>query len=681
MSSKKASVANSAFRSAAAILIAVIALLASACHRTPKYNVLLITMDTTRADHLRCYGYMNVETPALNSIASEGVLFKRAYAHLPMTLPAHTSILSGTYPLYHGVIDNGGYKVPNQLELLSEVLKKRGYTTAAFISAAVLKKTFNLDQGFDHWDEADIQPQKEMTALVADRKANVTTDAVLKWLDQNHSKPWFLWVHYYDPHAEYDPPEPYKHLYWFDAYAGEIAFMDSQIKRLLQYLDRKNLKEKTIIVAIADHGEGLGEHEEKTHALFIYEATEHIPFLMRVPGLKNKGRILSRIVSQADVMPTILDFLSLPVPKEVQGKSLKKLILGQEKVREEGEAFLESHFPLLHYGWSELYGLETSQYKYIQAPKPELYDLYIDQGETTNIAKQNPKLIKEMDFKLDQIKKSSRSTLAQEAEREVQLDDQTRKQLEALGYVAGLANVDPERAKKKNPADFADLISSLNGMHNDQIAGRYKALLTRSEKVLARDPENLTALKMKELAYFGMGRYDQAIAWINTVMALIGPSAEYYDLLGTCYLRQEKLDQAQKAFEKSVEMNPKKGASRYYLARIYLRNGKSEDAFRLLDEGKMRNSAKGHLVMAAYYQTVPGREGKAEAEYELAVEQNPKDALVKSEYAQYLLRIGRPRKALELFEEAEKQDASFKADAKIQGFKKEAKKLAEKQSG
>jgi len=664
--------------SAVLLVIALAAGFQAACSGGSDYNVLLLTLDTTRADHLRCYGNKNVETPALNQLAREGVLFKRAYSQLPMTLPAHTSILSGTYPLYNGVLDNGDYRVPDELLTLPEILKPKGYATAAFISAAVLKKNFNLNQGFDYWNEDDIQPQKEMTALVAERKANATTDAVLKWLEQNYKKRWFLWVHYYDPHMEYNPPEPFLHLYFFDAYSGEIAFMDSQIKRLLTFLDGKKLANKTIVIAIADHGEGMGEHGETTHAVYIYEATQHIPFIIRVPGLKNKNQAFSQVTSQVDVVPTVLDFLSIPVPSQVKGRSLKKLILGQEKDSAQGEAFLESHYPFFHYGWSELYGLVTSRYKYIQAPKPELYDLSNDFLEEKNIAAENQKLAKEYDYKVEELKKSSRSKIALEATKGVELDELTRKQIENLGYTSKVANLDPERAKTKNPKDFAGLLNLLSSMNNDHVSGRYKVLLAKSGKVLESDPEDILALRMKEDALFGMGRYEEAAEWIKKVMALTGESADYYNLLGTCYLKMEKLELARSAFEKSLELDPKKKSSRYFLARILLQTGKGEEALKLVDETKMRETGMGHLFMAAYYMTVPGREGKAEAEFELAIEQTPKSAVAKLEYAQYLVAINRPRKALELIEEAEKTDPSFKSDAKIQELKEDLKKALAK---
>ena len=647
--------------------------------KKPGYNVLLLTLDTTRADHLRCYGYWNIETPALNRLAREGVIFLRAYAHLPMTLPAHTSILSGTYPLYNGVVDNGGYRVPDEIITLPEVLKEHGYTTAGFISAAVLKRTFNLNQGFEYWNEEDIQPQKEMTALVAERKADRTTDAVLKWLGKNYHKKFFLWVHYYDPHMEYDPPEPYRRLYYFDRYSGEIAFMDSQIKRLFEWMEEKGLFQNTIIVAIGDHGESLGEHEEMTHSVFLYEATQHIPFLVYIPGLKNPGRVIKRVVSQIDLMPTVLELLGLPIPEQVQGRSLKDLILGKEPDQPEGEAFLESHFPFLHYGWSELYSLVTFQYKYIQAPKPELYELSKDPGELKNLAEENPKLVKELDYKLEQIKQSSRSEIAQLAKGRVKLDDETRKQLLALGYLTGKTRFDLEEAKKKNPRDYASLLRYLNSMQGDLAGGRYRMLLNKSEKVLEKDPNNSFATRMKASALFGMGRYMEAVEWIEKALKVVGEDEELYSKLGTCYLRLNQKEKAKKAFEKALELEPEAKTNAYYLARIYLVQGDEQKALELIDQNKLRETVLGHIFMANYY-LAQGRVGRAEAEFELAVEQGKRNALVYGEYGNFLLMVNRPRRALELIEKAEELDPSFKNDFHLQKIKKQAEEMLGKGS-
>lgn len=648
-----------------------------ACGRKAEYNVLLITLDTTRADHLRCYGYKNVETPALNSLAREGVMFVRAYAHTPMTLPAHVSILSGTLPLYNGVLENVGYQVPDNLILLSEVLKENGWTTAGFVSAAVLKKDFHINQGFDYWNQEGIQPQPEMQALMAERKADAVTDAVLKWLESNGQKRWFIWVHYFDPHKEYAPPDPYRRLYYFDPYAGEIAFMDSQILRLFDYLKQKKLYDKTIIIAIGDHGESLGEHNEPTHYIFLYDATQWIPFLVRVPGLKKPGRAILNIVSQIDVFPTVLDLLNIKIPAQSQGRSLKKLLYGREPNELSGEAFLESHFPYLHFGWSELYGLVKDHYKYIQAPKPELYDLSWDPNELNDIAEKNPKLVKEFDERLEQIKAQSRSKLAEQASARGRQDGETIAQLKSLGYIVNQNTPDSAKAKQKNPRDYAELLAVINDALNAQYLGKSKELLSKAEQILAKDPENPVAIQLKSNALFAMGEHKKNIEWIQQSLSRTGETGELYAQLGFSYLQLNQLKSAESAFEKAVKLDPWNNVTRYHLARIYLSQGRSEDAIKLMEGSNLKEQAAGHLIMALYY-LAQGRPGRAEVEFDLSMKMAPNTAIIKLEYGYYLLTKGDARKALELFLDAEKLDPSLKKDTNLQKAKEKARAMIEK---
>lgn len=656
-----------------AVLLA--ALLPPACSRNDRPNILLVTLDTTRADHIAAYGFKQVDTPVLDSLARQGVLFQNAYSHIPMTLPAHTSILSGTYPFYHSVTDNGEFRVPDELLLLPEILKSNGYITAAVISAAVLKNTFNINQGFDFWNEEGLVIPTGGNALLAERRANLTTDTALQWLSSNYKKRFFLWVHFYDPHWPYDPPDPFYQQYSSDEYSGEIAFMDSQLGRIIQFLNDHKLLDKTIIIAIGDHGEGLGEHKERTHSIFIYQATQHIPFIIRVPGIQNPGRKISQVVSQVDVLPTILDFLGLPVPPEVKGQSLKKLITGDEQESQDRQAFMESHFPYLHYGWSELYGIATNRYYFIQAPKPELYDLQNDPAELNNLATQNPKLVKQFQFQIDEIKKASKSNFQELVRKGIELDDQTRRQLEALGYAAGTVTADPEKARHKDPKDFADIFELLNTIQNERFSGNFQNLLEKANRILDKDPENVLAAKMRADAFFGMGKYQQGIDALKKAIEQGGQNADYYYTMGLIYLRLNNLAEARAAFEKSLKLNPRKEQTRYYLARLLLNDAKVKQAFQIIDEGKMRDTGWGHLFMAAYFSSTPGLAGKADSEFEQAEKLLKKSGLVRREYGLHMLQTGRPRQALERFQKAEELDPSFKADTALQNFKRQAQDM------
>ena len=372
-------------------------------------------------------------------------------------------------------------------------------------------------------------------------------------------------------------------------------------------------------------------------------------------------------------MPTVLDFLSIPIPAEAQGRSLKQLITGAEKDGATGQAFMESHYPYLHFGWSELFGLESGAYQFISAPKPELYDVSADRAELNNLADSNPNLVKELNFKINEIKKASESRFGEQAGKDVQLNDQTRRQLEALGYAAGGAKPSRERAHTKNPQDLADIMEVLNAMQSDRVDGRYDQLLRKSAEVLKRDPGNPLAVRLRADGYFGQGRYQEGIASLRAALAEYGDNADNYFLIGLSCIRLNKLEDAQAAFEVSLKLNPQKDSTRYYLARIYLAKNRVSDALKLIDEGKMRDTALGHLFMGMYLMNFPSMLEKARTEFEKAVKESPQSGLVRREYGQFMMRTDHPDKALEFFEMAEKLNPSFKVNAALQSFKAQAR--------
>ena len=647
----------------------------------PQWNVLIITMDTTRADALRCYGNEFIETPALNRLAREGVLFEHAYSLVPLTLPAHASIMSGMAPMSHGVIDNGAYHVPNEIVTLAEVLKEKGYETAAFISAKVLDRSFNLDQGFDLYNQDDINPQEndEDSILVADRKGNKTTDAALAWLQSHRHKPYFLWVHYYDPHAAYVPPPPYDTLY-ASRYLGEIAFMDSQIKRLLEDLREKGDCDHTIVIAVADHGEGLGEHSEPTHSNFLYNTTQHIPLIVRVPGLKEPGRRIKTPASQVDVMPTILAFLRIEPPAQVEGESLVSLIQnGDEGGEEEKFAFLETKANFLHYGWSPLSGIVGVRYKYIKAPKPEFYDLQTDPAELKNLYTPENKLALQLRSRLDRMEKGFERLIigAQEAE----VTPQMQRQLEALGYVVRGAHGNPKIAAGKNPLDFVDLLPAFMSMNRAIKRGDYPELLELTAKVLARDPENPFGIYRRAGALFGVGRFDEALAEYALFFKLHEDTYDGYTQVGNIYVRMSQeakfrgdipaardyLQKAKTAYTKACTLARRNTEAEYFLGRIALELGNFEEAFKQFQAENLVNTEWGHLGMAKYYE-LQGRPGLAEAEYDQVSKLSGERSVVYwQEFAQFLNSQNRGAEAFDFLQKAVKEDPSLNTDS---GFRR-----------
>ena len=416
------------------MLVALCSLLA-ACDRQPvdhsPPNVVVITLDTTRADRLSPYGYMDASMPALERLAREGVLFDQAMTVAPLTLPAHASLFTGLFPPRHGVRDNADRALDASHTTLAETLRERGLQTGAFVSSVVLASDRGLAQGFEHY--MDVPPAGDRRPRQLHRRGDdVMTDAI-RWVDDVRNAPFFLWAHLYDPHRPYDPPEPYRSRH-FDPYVGEIAFADAQIGRLLDRLREHGLLERTIVIVAGDHGESLGEHGEQDHGIFVYENVLRVPLIVRLPGASSKSvrapRRVSDVVRLVDVMPTVLDLIGLP-PPAMDGDSLVDLMNGK-RVTVEREGYAESLYPA-RFGWSPLRTLRDGRFKLIDAPRPELYDLGRDPFEERNIHAERPTVAAAMKRRLSQIAggPSVSDTLSQTDA----LSPDARERLHALGYI------------------------------------------------------------------------------------------------------------------------------------------------------------------------------------------------------------------------------------------------------
>ncbi len=355
------------------------------CWRTfdqpvPPIGVVIITLDTTRADRLSVYGFMDAPMPHLERLAREGVVFDQATSVAPLTLPAHASLFTGLFPPRHGVRDNADRPLSAEHQTMAEVLRARGFRTGAFVGSVVLDADRGLAQGFDHYGgvvETDARRPASKTPRRR-RGDEVVTDAI-RWIEGIDGSPFFLWAHLYDPHKPYDPPEPFRSQHT-DPYIAEIAFADAQIGRVLEALDRRKLMDRTIVVVAADHGESLGDHGERDHGVFVYESVLRVPLIVRAPNLP--PRRIADVVRLVDVMPTVLDLLAVPHPPS-DGMSLAAMLRGEPR-GVELDAYSESRYPL-RFGWSPLRALRAGRHKLIEAPRPELYDLDRDPFEQRNI--------------------------------------------------------------------------------------------------------------------------------------------------------------------------------------------------------------------------------------------------------------------------------------------------------
>jgi choline-sulfatase len=394
--------------------------------RAHSMNVVIVTLDTTRADRLSPYGFMDASMPTLERLAREGVVFDQATSVAPLTLPAHVSLFTGLFPPSHGVRDNADPPLTAAHTTLADVLSEHGFRTGAFVGASVLEADRGLAQGFGIYrSDASIQTH---TPETRQRRAGEVIGDATRWLDEIGDARFFLWTHLYDPHRPYDPPEPFRSRF-VDPYIGEIAFADSQIGRLLDALDRRDLLERTIVIVAGDHGESLGEHGERDHGIFVYESVLRVPLMIRAPGVL--PRRVGAIVRLTDVMPTLLDLLGLPAPK-MDGVSLVDLVDGRKGTLDL-EAYSESFYPQ-RFGWSPLRALRDGRYKLIDAPRPELYDLERDLFEEHNVYEERRTVAETLHQRLASHERREAGSDA-DIRQEASASPGTRERLAALGYV------------------------------------------------------------------------------------------------------------------------------------------------------------------------------------------------------------------------------------------------------
>lgn len=550
-------------RIAAVAIATALLLCVSACrHHEPERetsaprdaSVLLITIDTTRADHLSCYAPGHAKTPNLDALAARGVRFMHATAQVPLTLPSHACIMTGTNPTVHGLRDMGGFVLDKSHPTIASLTEGAGFQTAAFVGSRAVARQFGLAHGFDTYDD-DMGPQTEegkLPGVFAERRAGVVTDHTLDWLKQHGQKKFFLWAHYYDPHEPYDPPEPYKHQYAKSLYDGEIAYMDEQIGRLLVGLDQMGLSSRTLVIAIGDHGESLGEHGESTHGIFLYDATLHVPLLIAGPDVP-RGKVLDDQVRSIDVHPTVMEFLHLPSSPEAQGVSLWPLVEAGTHVRS-NYSYGETLYPRTYMGWSELRAMRTDTWKFILAPHPELYDLQHDPSELQNLIGPHPAEADQLQKKIWEIAGTQART---EKVATVPVDEQTRQELESLGYVSGGSAREIQLGG--DAPDPKDRIAVLKTMEEAEISlnahdnARAAKII---EQALRQDPGNPVCHIYLATALERGGQLERAVAVYEDAIKRHVFTDIIYSRLGKLYLRLHQLDKAVDAMTHAREIDP-----------------------------------------------------------------------------------------------------------------------------
>ena len=645
-----------------------------------KPNIILITLDTTRADHLACYGYPAVSTPNLDAIAGRGVLFEQAASATPLTLPSHTTIMTGMYPTYHGVRVNGNTALGDDQTTLAEVLTARGYETGAFIAAFVLDGRWGLKQGFAHYDDQfDLKKYKHLDLGEVQRPGNEVVDAALAWLDTAKANPFFAWVHLYDPHIPYAPPEPYASEYArrgpYGPYDGEIAFMDEQIGRVVQWLEKTGLSEKTVLVLVGDHGEALGSHGEGTHGYFVYDYAMHVPLLVSAPFDALRGKRVPAQVGTVDVFPTILDLVGAAPPAKVQGRSLLPMMFDPTR-NDEVPAYSEAMASNIQFGWSGLYALRTPRFKYIDAPRAELYDLSQDPDEQVNILGQAPDVAGRMKGEL--VRLMAETSLGAPAPQAANLDKETMERLSALGYVG--APVAPKEAsggsgtladpKDKLPVfmnvtragelildeKYAEAVTSLESALREEptipqalllIAtcyvelGRPEDAKAKLDILLKEDPESVQGLISLANILLDEGKKEDVIALCKRTLSVDDKNTQAYTLIGDVYMSQENYVEALPYLEKAIEIQPKITRTRLTLAaclvgaRQYDR-AQAELATVLADSAKFPLA---HYNLGLLYEE-QGRLEEARGAYQAEIENFPQGYKARFNLGRVLFRLG-----------------------------------------
>lgn len=581
------------------------------------FNLLLVTLDTTRADHLSTYGNLGIRTPNVDRLSKESYVFEDAIAQAPLTLPSHVSMMTGRLPVAHGVRDNAGYFLDQKEITLAEIMKKAGYATSAFVSAEVLESRSHIDQGFDVYDDQfQAALSHEVDLGEVQRRAGETEIEVERWLEDHKDTKFFTWVHFYDPHDPYDPPEPYKSEYTERPYDGEIAYVDDVMGKLFGKLDALHLKERTILILTGDHGEGLGEHNEATHAVFLYNTTQHVPLIIYVPGGKS-GRIAGT-VSLIDLAPTILELLGLENVPQIQGKSLVGKMNGKEKFQR--MAYSESMYAQLHYGWSHLESITTDQYRYIRAPSAELYDRKKDQAETKNLIGEKPSIGKVLDSELSELlSKYSSANLAGPQK----MDPETQERLRALGYIGTTAR-NTEESRKIDPKDKSDVMRRVQAASGFLQTKRYDLALQEVMPILESDPGIIDAHYVAGVAYIRTGKLDSAIVELRKTMELQPDDTRAMYNLGYAFELKGRNTDAEFWFLKALQLSPDSVFARLKLAHLYRSMNQLEKSQQYFSRAaqyyqKTLEAAKTEKTKAAIY-SVLGEIYSGAGEIELAKE-------------------------------------------------------------
>lgn len=536
-------------------------------------NIVVLSLDTTRADRLGCYGCADATTPSMDALAAKGVLFEKAYAQAPLTLPSHCSIMTGRYPREHGVRVNGRNSLNNAHPTLATEAKSRGYATGAFVAASVLHSRYGLNRGFDVFGD-DMGPvQFENAHADPQRRGESVTDEALTWLDTVKGGKFLAWLHYYDPHHPYDPPEPFRSAHE-SSYDGEIAYMDAQVKRVVDWLEANQLTERTLMVLVGDHGESFGEHGEFGHTIFMYDTNLHVPMLMVHPSLP-RGRRIADVVEVVDVFPTVLELLGWTRPPDLLSRSLAAAIHGAALTPI--ESYSEGQHVNWSYGWAEQRSLTTARWKYISSTRPELYDRSADPEERKSVIDSYPDVAKQMREALvqryNQMKPGEAGAVV--------LDDAARREIESLGYVSGgsaQASQEFLTPGAPDPKDMLDVFGQVKRGRAFLSVDQPEAAIPLLAEAAAGSPMSMSIHYLLGSAYQEVGRHEEAVASLQAALRLDPEFPSALSLTAKSLLALNRHDEAIKHYQAALLLDPSNPWIHGSLAQVLRQSGKTDEA-------------------------------------------------------------------------------------------------------
>jgi choline-sulfatase len=587
-------------RAAAAIGAAGLLACAAPQAQSPAPNILLITLDTVRADHIGAYGYTKGATPALDRLAREGVRFDAATSQAPLTGPAHAALLTGQYPARLGVRDNATTPIPAGTTTIAESLKAKGYRTGGFVGAFILGPEYGFAQGFDTFD-ARFAQFNAGSKLQAQRRGGEVIDAALKWIGNGAGQPFFAWVHLYDAHTPYAAPPPFRERFAAAPYDGEIAYVDSCVAKIVAALERSGQLDRTAIAVVADHGEGLGDHGEAEHGLFLYESVLRVPWILRLPGRQSAAAVVTTQVRSIDVTPTLAAIAGIATPN-VDGRSVLPLIGAPSGDPE--PSYAETFYPKWHFGWSELKSVRVGDWKYIDAPRPELYDMRTDRTERRNALDARGPLANGLSAELNKIQSTFGPVATAEAP---QPDPETLARLRSLGYI-GIAAPSPG----VRGADPKDMVPKLE---------IFRAGISRAMDALGRNAP------------------DAAIAELKKLIAINDRSYELHLFLGDAYAAKRQFETALGEYDAAAVLNATGSAPLVSQARVFVATGDAARAQQKIDAAARLDPLSSEVaVVRGSILEKQGRSVEALQQFENAVRTNPSDTQARASIASLAMR-------------------------------------------